>query len=437
MKWDSIVIGGGAAGYYFALASAKKEKQILLIEKDILGGTAFSTGCLPVKKMMDNLKLVKKTEFTLGKGLIRGQVEKGDIFAISQKEINEYPSFLEKKLSSSGVKLLYGEAEIMDNRRVYLKGEIFEAEHIIIATGTSPKGFFETEIDGEKIISHLDLLKEKNRPDELMILGANVEGVEFASLLCELGTQVTLVDKEADILPGTDADFIATIRNQLDKHHVRYRLNKEVKQLLTTEKGVKIVFADGTQLEGKQLLITGQRQVNRPKTKIDFKTSSAGYFLVDENFQTSQANIFAIGDVNGLHGMAHIAIQQGLMLSDYLYDNKAITKNYEKLPRCIFTLDEIAGVGLQVNQEAGLVSKAMPLNKNLRAYHSEQEEGSAKIVCRGNEVVGLWLQSIDAGNMMAASGCLLEKGMLLEDLKTNLWIHPTILEAFLDALIDQ
>lgn len=97
----------------------------------------------------------------------------------------------------------------------------------------------------------------------------------------------------------------------------------------------------------------------------------------------------------------------------------------------------VIGGGLQVNQEAGLVSKAMPLNKNLRAYHSEQEEGSVKIVCRGNEVVGLWLQSIDAGNMMAASGWLLERGMLLEDLKTNLWIHPTILEAFVDALIDQ
>lgn len=437
MKFDAIVLGCGAAGYYFAMQSAKKNKKIMIVENDILGGTAFSTGCLPVKKYMDNIKLVKRAEFGHEKGFLNIDVNLDRLFEISKLETKAYPEFLKNQLEKTGVIVKFGEANILNKHEILLDDIVYSADNIVIATGTSPSGFGQIQIDGEYIISHKELLFQKEIPAELIILGANIEGIEFASLFSELGTNITLIDKENQILVGTDRDFADKVSTRLKGNGVKYMLGSEVANIEKQIQGVKVTFTDGSEIEGEKILITGVRKANIPVSNILFEKNELGYLKVNKNFETSIKDIYAIGDINGIHGMAHIAIQQGIMLSDYIWGGFEIRKDYEKLPRCIFTLDEIAGVGIQADEAVDAEIKICKLSDVLRTRDTEHKDGMVKIVLKEKQVVGIWLQCIDAGNIMSSSGLMLNEALTLENMKNNLWIHPTILEGCMDALIGE
>lgn len=437
MKFDAIVLGCGAAGYYFALHSSKKGKKILVVEKDILGGTAFSTGCLPVKKYMDNIKLVKKAELAQEKGFLNANVDLERLFEISKLETKAYPEFLQNQLEKNEVVVKFGEANILNQHEISLDDVIYSAENIVIATGTSPSGFGQIQIDGKYVVSHKELLFQKTIPKELIILGANIEGVEFASLFSELGTNITLIDKESQILIGTDRDFAEKVSTRLKCNGVKYMLEHEVANVEKQNQGIKVTFTDGSVIDGEKILMTGIRKSNIPSSQVYLEKTQMGYLKVDENFETSISNIYAIGDINGIHGMAHIAIQQGIMLSDYIWNKRQIKQEYEKLPRCIFTLDEIAGVGVQADEALDAEVRTYKLADVLRTRNTEHRDGTVKIVLKEKQVVGLWLQCIDAGNIMSSSGLILNESLTLENIKNNLWIHPTILESCMDALIGE
>lgn len=437
MKFDAIVLGCGAAGYYFALHSSKKGKKILVVENDILGGTAFSTGCLPVKKYMDNIKLVKKAELAQEKGFLNANVDLDRLFEISKLETKAYPEFLQNQLEKNGVIVKFGEANILNKSEILLDDTVYSADNIVIATGTSPSGFGQIQIDGEYIVSHKELLFQKTIPKELIILGANIEGVEFASLFSELGTNITLIDKESQILVGTDRDFADKVSARLKGNGVKYMLGSEVANIEKKMQRVKVIFTDGSEIEGEKILMTGIRKSNIPSSQVVLEKNQMGYLKVDENLETSIKDIYAIGDINGIHGMAHIAIQQGIMLSDYIWNKIKIKQEYEKLPRCIFTLDEIAGVGIQADEALDAEVRTYKLSDVLRTRNTEHRDGTVKIVLKEKQVIGLWLQCIDAGNIMSSSGLILNESLTLENIKNNLWIHPTILESCMDALIGE
>ena len=438
MRYDAVVIGSGAAGLYFALSASKKGKKIALVEKAQLGGTAFATGCLPVKKIMDKIKSYEKAKALENENLLKLNPDKEVLFKAGIKSLENIESFISDKLSRNNIDVYIGDGEVVSETSVKVNEALLETEHIILATGTTAstvEGF--APIDHEVILSHESLLTMKQLPEEMTILGGNVEGIEFVSMLSELGVKVRVIEKEAQILQGNDEDLIENIKARLINNGVELILNTEVTAIEKVEEEAIISFSNGESLKVKSLLVTGIRKPNIPKgieeLKLDMKS---GFIKVDENLMTSRESIYAVGDINGIHGMAHIALQQGILLADYIWEGKQISTQYSSLPRCIFTINELAGAGCQEHELENCVVKKLYFKDTFRGLDSSYDDGFMKIIMQDEIVKGIWINSIDAGALVGNVGLWIDNKVSIEAIKRSLFIHPTLSEALIDAIID-
>ncbi len=438
MKYDAVVIGSGAGGLYFSLNSAKKGKKIGIIEKEKLGGTAFTTGCLPVKKIMDKIKSFEKAMFLEKEGLVKVNKDKSLLYEAGKKNIAPIEEFIKEKLKKNNIDFYIGEGEILPDKKIKINGEVIEGENIIIATGTRACSFKNAaEIDEKVIFSHKGMLSIDILPQEITILGGNVEGIEFASMFSELGVKVCVIEREEEILKGNDEDLIRNIKERLVSKGVNFLLKTEVLSIDKVESKAQIKLHNGKKIEVEKLLITGIRKTNIPKGVKKLKINlEKGYIKVDENLMTGEDGIYAIGDVNGIHGMAHIAIQQGILLSDYLWENKKISFEYASLPRCIFTLNELAGAGYQENELKDCAVKKIYFKDTFRGMNSTFDDGFLKVIIKDKKIKGLWINSMDAGALIGNVGLWIDKEMSIEDIKKSLFIHPSLSEGLIDAIIE-
>ena len=269
--------------------------------------------------------------------------------------VSNWDSDLEKlnkkivtNLFDLAVDIYYGNGEFINSKQYKLNDEILESKYYIIATGTQSDDINQVVIDGEYIISHKEVIDLNNISKKVIILGGNVEGVELAFLYGEMGVDTTIIEKQETLLFQNDVDLVEPIEKRLKSLGVRIIKGVGVKKAEVLEKNVKVTLEDGKIMCSDQVVSTIKRKPNFPKgienTKI--KTDE-NRVLVNNNLMTDETNIFAIGDVNGILGMAHVAIQQAIEVSEYIINEKSVNTNYEILPRAVFTLPEMAGVGIQ------------------------------------------------------------------------------------------
>lgn len=437
MKYDAVVIGSGAAGLYFSLAYSSQGKKVAIVEIEKLGGTAFTTGCLPVKKIMDKIKSFRKAEILEKEGLVRVNKDMNLLYESGKKSIESTENFIKDKLNKNNIDIYIGKGEILKNKKVKINENIIEGENIIIASGSSPCNLENSsQIDEDVILSHKGILSMKDLPKEITILGGNVEGIEFASLLSELGVKITVIEREDDILKGNDLDLIENIRKRLELNKVKFLLKKEVINVKKIGNSAVINIKNEDSLKTKKLLITGIRKCNIPNglDKLGIEIENR-HIKVDENLMTSEDGIYCVGDANGIHGMAHIAVQQGILLSDYLLYKKKISFNYNSLPRCIFTLNELAGAGYQENQLSGCEVKKIYFKDTFRGLNNTFDDSFMKIIIKNEKIKGIWINSIDAGNFIGNIGLWIDREIDIDDIKNSLFINPTLAEGLIDALI--
>lgn len=421
-EFHTIVIGAGIAGYYAAKCLAKAGKSVALVEKDRLGGVALRWGALPVKKALDFFRLNKE-------GI--------------EKYWDEYILDLEKNIEKSiqlpRLHLYYGEGKFIDSKTYKVGENILVGNHIIIATGTTATSLGDIVIDREKIITHREALNLKALPEEILILGGNVEGVEFATLFAAMGKKVTIIEKEGNLLEGNDRDLVEPIENQLKENKVRIIKGIGAKKAFIKDETVEIELEDGRVVRGDKVLTTLLRKPNFPRglESLNIKRDQEKIF-VNHNLETSEENIFAIGDINGLGGMAHIAINQAINLVDYILYKRPVVKNYKALPRAVFTLPELAGAG---KQEGDLKSTSYKVFKRdfkntWRGWSKDIGEGFVKIlVGEGDTILGIWMVGENVSEYVGLLSILMGKKLTISDIKSNLIIHPSLTEAILDAII--
>ncbi|WP_353094462.1 NAD(P)/FAD-dependent oxidoreductase [Tissierella praeacuta] len=434
-KYDVVVIGGGVGGYYSARALKRGGKSVALIEKDKLGGTALRWGALPVKKILDSFKGIKKDNYTQIKEIRKNLVTKwNDDLKKLEKKMND-------NLLKDNIDIYWANGEFIDSKRFKLTDKIIEAEYFIIATGTRPASIKDIPIDGVNIITHREAIDLSNMPKSIVILGGNVEGVEFAALYAEMGIEVTLIEKENNILIGNDEDLVLPIEEYLKRKGVKIIKGVGAKSAEIDNYGVKILLDDEGFVSGEKALVTLMRVPNFPKgienTKIKI---SKDRIIVNENLLTDEENVFAIGDINGILGMAHVAIQQGVQVADYILKDIPIDISYEILPRAVFTLPEMAGVG---NQEWELRRDNIPYKLGIsmfkdswRGWAKNIEEGFVKVIIgEDNKILGIWMIGENVSEHIGLMGYLIKEGKTVDEILSNLVIHPTLTETILEALL--
>ncbi len=446
MDTELLVLGSGPAGWYCALEAARAGFRAALAEKAELGGTGFRWGCLPVKMALDSMRR-GRLALRSGRRSARGQAA-----LPSPARLAEVERRLEEGLRAAGVVLLRGEASFLDAHTLSVGGRQVRADTVVIATGTRPAAPAGLALDGQRVASHADLVRWGHPPRgearlrRAAVVGADVEGVELACLLAGLGARVHLLEQQDEILPGQDRDLAGPVQANLEALGVRLHLGARVASAAAARRsplaarGVVVGLDNGRELAVERVLVTGLRAPNLPAGLDKAGVAcTEDRIPVDDRCRTSAAHIYAIGDINGLCGMAHAAIQQGLLLPGALRGGPPAPAAYPSPPRALFTVPEIAGAGLQ---ERELQARGLPfrcsrveLADTWRGLSWGLPDGFLKaLAAPDGRLLGLWVCAENASELAAPFGPLLERGADLEEVRRSLFLHPTLAEALLEAI---
>ncbi len=436
MKYDLIIIGTGPAGYVAAIRAGQVGMEVMIIDKNYIGGMCLNWGCIPTKAMLESAKMLKKTKEASSfgvDGIIPGNIVFNWAVALKRadsvvKKLVRGIEFLWKK---NGVEFLQAEATIIDEHHIEANNQVYETENILICTGSKP-----TSIEGippDKVMEMENLFQWHDLPENIVIWGHGSVAVEYAQLLNLIGKKVTLVSPSADLLPGVDhyvSDFLTKLFKQ-DKIPIFVT----DKLLITPESALQL----GEQVIPFDMILNcSYRKAILPEMKIKLDMDQNNFIHSNENMQTSIPSIYVAGDVTGKSFLAHTASAQGIQVVNNI---KGIHKDFDltKAPMNIYSDPEIAQIGLTEQQlkEKGLEYKVgiYFLLANGKAQTEGNTEGFVRILSepKYGEVLGVQIVAPNATDMISEASILMAMEGTVYDIAQTIHAHPTVSEVFMDA----
>ncbi len=447
MKYQIIIIGGGPAGYTAAEAAGKAGLSVLLIEKNNLGGVCLNEGCIPTKTLLysaktyDNAKHASKYAITIGE--VSFDLPK--IIARKNKVVRKLVLGVKAKLTSNGVTIVSGEAQIIDKHTVKCGEETYEGENLLLCTGS---GTFIPPIPGIETVNywtHRDALESKELPASLAIVGGGVIGMEFASFFNSLGVKVTVIEMMDEVLGGMDKELSALLRAEYAKRGIQFLLSTKVVALGQTEEGATVSYENtngsGQIVAEKLLMSVGRRPVTHGfgLENLNLTKNARGNILVNDKMQTSLSNVYACGDLTGVSLLAHTAVREAEVAVHAIL-GKEDTMSYRAIPGVVYTNPEIAGVG--ETEESALAKGInyrvvkLPMSYSGRfVAENEGVNGVCKVLLDEQErVIGAHVLGNTASEIITLAGTAIELQLTAAQWKKIVFPHPTVAEIFREAL---
>ena len=431
MKTDIIIIGSGPGGYRTAGYALQQGKQVVIIEKAEAGGTCLNSGCIPTKCLAHD-----------------AEANASDFPAAAERKrnvMNQLRQGIEQLLSAPGITLVRGEATFKDARTVTVDGIDYEADDIIIATGSSSKMPPVEGIDNPRVITSTEALNFQTLPAEIVIIGAGVIGMEFASILSRFGAKVSVIEYLKECLPVIDKDIAKRVRKQIEKlQGVTFYMDSAVKAINDNE----VVFVSNkngkeTRLEcpGCPVLIATGRKPNIEGLNLEaagVEYSPKG-ITVNDNMLTSVPHIYAIGDVTGRQMLAHAATFMGFRAVNAIV-GKADKIRFDIMPSAIFTYPEAAAVGLTEDQckEQGIECRALKgyYRANGKALAIDEPEGMVKLVAGADgKILGCTSYGAHSADIVQEVTAYMNCNATVADIAYSVHIHPTLSEILQDACV--
>lgn len=432
MKTDIIIIGSGPGGYRTASYALQQGKQVVIIEKAEAGGTCLNSGCIPTKCLAHD-----------------AEANASDFPAAAERKRNVMDQLrqgIEQLLSAPGITLVRGEATFKDARTVTVDGTDYEADDIIIATGSSSKMPPVEGIDNPRVITSTEALNFQTLPAEIVIIGAGVIGMEFASILSRFGAKVSVIEYLKECLPVIDKDIAKRVRKQIEKlQGVTFYMDSAVKAINDNE----VVFVSNkngkeTRLEcpGCPVLIATGRKPNIEGLNLEaagVEYSPKG-ITVNDNMLTSVPHIYAIGDVTGRQMLAHAATFMGFRAVNAIV-GKADKIRFDIMPSAIFTYPEAAAVGLTEDQckQQGIECRALKgyYRANGKALAIDEPEGMVKLVAGADgKILGCTSYGAHSADIVQEVTAYMNCNATVADIADSVHIHPTLSEILQDACVD-
>jgi len=435
----AIVIGGGPGGYSAAVRIAQLGGEVTLIEKDSLGGTCTNKGCIPTKTLKNCVELLEKMD-KAGRFGIQVKDVKVDFEAMMKwknRVVNTCVKGIENILKSYGIEVMKGNGKIIDKNHVKVNGKLMEAENIIIATGSIPKVLPHIKPDGKYILTSDEILELKKIPESLVIIGGGVIAVEFATIFQKLGTKVTIVEMLPRIIPGEDTEISKELERILRGKGIEILTNSKVNAV---DNKSKIVEVSGKKIHADLVMLSVGRKPNfdpeeLKKVGIDFDKDG---IKVDKRMRTNLKNVYAIGDVTGDFIYAYVASAQGIVAAENIMGLDS-SMDYDVIPSCIYTIPEVASVGLtteEAKKEHKIIEGRFPFSASGKARYSGETHGFIKVILEDKtyKLLGVHMIGSEVGELIADATLALKMGLTAKDVIKTLHIHPTLSEAFVDAL---
>jgi len=450
--FDLIVIGSGPGGYVAAIKAAQLGFKTACVEREALGGTCLNIGCIPSKAMLHCSQQYHEVKHRVGKhGIKVGEVslDMPGMVAFKDDVVKKMSAGVGYLLKKNNVTSLKGHGRILSPGSVQVvngtASTVYDAKRILIATGSAPIQIPALKFDGKHILSSTEALALMEVPKKMIVVGGGYIGVELGSVWSRLGSEVTVVEFTAGILPPSDREMANALQRMLEKQGIKFKFNTSAQGAEMVDGRVRLSWkngdATGVEDVDKVLVSVGRRPVtdNLGAAEVGMEIDAKGFIKVNEKFQTKVPGIYAIGDVIGGIMLAHKAEEEAVAAVEMMAGHAA-SVNYAACPAVVFTHPELASVGL-TEEEAGkrgaIKIGKCPFAANGRARSIDEIEGFVKVIgdAKTDRLLGVHILGAGAGDMIAEAAVAMEFAGSVDDLARSFHAHPTLPEALKEACL--
>lgn len=439
--FDLFVIGAGSGGVRAARFAAGFGARVAVAESRYLGGTCVNVGCVPKKLLVYGAHFAEDFEHAAGFGWSLGDADFdwATLIANKNREIQRLNGIYRNLLVNSGVSLLEGHARILDPHRVEVNGQTYSAEHILIATGGWP---LLPDIPGKELaIGSNEVFHLQQLPRRVLVVGGGYIAVEFASIFHGLGAKTSLLYRGELFLRGFDGAVRRHLREELDKKGLDLQFNSDIARIERQADGSLLAtLRDGRTLATDCVFYaTGRRPMldNLGLENTAVELDERGFIRVDEQYQTGEPSILALGDVIGRVQLTPVALAEGMAVARRLFRPEQYRPvDYRNIPTAVFSLPNIATVGLSEEQASAEGYKLKIFESRFRPMKNtltdSQERTLMKLVvdADSDRVLGCHMVGPEAGEIIQGLAVAIKAGATKQVFDDTLGIHPTAAEEF-------
>jgi dihydrolipoamide dehydrogenase len=452
---DAVVIGAGPGGYHAAIRLGQLGKKVICVDRDEVGGVCLNWGCIPTKALLHVGEVIRHIEHAgaIGLKVPKAEFDRAGVAKFKTEVVNANVGGVKTLFKANGVEFLYGEASFKSPTEILVKKkdggtDTIVAANVVIATGSAPIDVKAWPRDGDTIINSDDAVQVKRVPQNLLVIGGGVIGLEFATVYTRLGAKVLVVEMLSQILTGTDLEIGKTLGRILKKQGVEIMLDTKVGDVKKDGGTVHATF-NGAGTGGKDetrdfdmvLVAVGRRPVTDSLNvqAAGVPLDDKGFIAVDAQLRTKVPTIFAIGDVTGQPLLAHRAMKQGVIAAEVIAGDKSAAFDPVAVPNCVYTDPEVATIGLSEEEAKAqgyeLRIGKFPLAASGRARTMNESDGLLKLVgnAKSDLLLGMHIVSPQAESLIGEGVIALEMGATLEDIGLSIHPHPTLTEGLMDA----
>ena len=429
--YDLAIIGAGPGGYISAIKAAQLGLSVILVEKSDLGGTCLNRGCIPTKTLLsaaDKINEFKK----LSKYGIKATLDCVEIDKLLKRKditILKLQKGIENLLKSNNIEVVKGEAIIKDQNSIEVNSNIINFKNLIVATGSAPTDLPSIKRDGNYIVNSDDILTLKSFPKSILIVGSGAIGIEWARIFSALCTQTTIIEIAEKLSPTSDSSVSEFIAKEFKQNKIKTLVDTKIDKI----EDKKVYLNSGETLEPEMILLATGRKPNLEITKNLNLETEKGFIKVDENFRTNIDNIYAIGDINGIMQLAHVASHQGICAVNHIVKDEKSTIDYNSIPFIIYGKPEIASVGKK--EECGDQISTFPLGILGKAVADDEQEGFVKLIAKDGLVKGAHIVAKEASSLIHILALAIKENININSLQEFIFAHPTYAEGIHEAIL--
>ena len=452
---DLVIIGGGPGGYAAALYGAAAGLDVAMVENQKVGGTCLHRGCIPAKALLETASvrraLAGAAEF--GFTVDTPTMDFGVSQDRSQGVIDKLHSGLSSLLGSRKVRVVNGTGRLVGAGRVAVSGGEdgdleLEGDAVLLASGSVPRTIPGFDVQGDLVVTSDELLKQRELPASAVVIGGGAIGCEFASMMSDLGTEVTILEALPKILPGLDADVAKVVERSFKKRGITIHTGVDVTGHEPGGAGTTVRFGEDQSIEVEQVVVSVGR---RPLSDVlglegtGVEVDERGFVKVDANCRTTLEGVWAVGDLIPTAQLAHVGFAEAVVVVKDILGEDPVPVDYGRVPWCIYCHPEVAFAGLSEEsaKEAGhdVVTVKHRFGGNGRALIIGDADGLVKVIAakgedgRAGEILGVHMVGPWVTEQLGQGYLAVNWEATVDDVAQFIQPHPSLSENFGEAVM--
>jgi dihydrolipoamide dehydrogenase len=453
--FDLVIIGGGPGGYGAALYGASAGLNIALVEKDKVGGTCLHRGCIPAKELLETAHVFRTVGHAADFGVQSSApaLDFGTTMARKGQVVETLFKGLSGLLKARKVTMFSGTGTLRADRTVVVSGDDGESvelqgDAVILAAGSVPRTIPGFEVDGRFVLTSDEVFELQELPRRVAVIGGGAIGCEFASMMSDLGSEVTILEALPQILPGVDKDVVNVVLRSFKGRKIDVRTGVKVTGHNPGADATTVTVEGADPLEVDAVVVSVGRRALSDSLGLDgtgVVVSDRGFVEVDELCRTAVDGVWAIGDLIATPGLAHVGYAEAILVIKQLLGDHAVPVDYANVAWCIYCQPEVAFVGLSEDaaKEAGLdvVTTKHRWGGNSRALIIGDTEGIVKIIAEkqadgtGGRVVGVHMAGPWVTEQLGQGYLAVNWDATVDDIAHFVQPHPSLSESFGEAVL--